>query len=31
MLPDGIHPTAQAQPLILDQVWTVLQPLLISY
>jgi acyl-CoA thioesterase-1 len=30
MLPDGIHPTAAAQPLILDQVWTVLSPLLYS-
>ena len=28
MLDDGIHPTAAAQPLILDQVWSVLQPLL---
>jgi acyl-CoA thioesterase-1 len=28
MQADGIHPTAQAQPLILDQVWRVLQPLL---
>ncbi|NNK33271.1 MAG: arylesterase [Xanthomonadales bacterium] len=28
MLPDGIHPTASAQPLILDQVWSVLEPLL---
>ncbi len=28
MLPDGIHPTASAQPLILDQVWVVLEPLL---
>jgi acyl-CoA thioesterase-1 len=25
---DGIHPTAAAQPLILEQVWAVLQPLL---
>jgi acyl-CoA thioesterase-1 len=30
MLPDGIHPTAAAQPLILDQVWAVLSPLLYS-
>lgn len=28
MQPDGIHPTAQAQPLILEQVWPVLHPLL---
>jgi acyl-CoA thioesterase-1 len=28
MLDDGIHPTAEAQPLILDQVWAVLEPLL---
>jgi len=28
MLPDGIHPNADAQPLILDQVWRVLQPML---
>jgi acyl-CoA thioesterase-1 len=28
MQADGIHPTAAAQPLILDQVWQVLQPLL---
>jgi acyl-CoA thioesterase-1 len=28
MQADGIHPTARAQPLLLDQVWTVLQPLL---
>jgi len=28
MQDDGIHPTADAQPLILDQVWSVLQPLL---
>lgn len=25
---DGIHPTAQAQPVLLDTVWTTLQPLL---
>jgi acyl-CoA thioesterase-1 len=25
---DGIHPTAAAQPLILDNIWPVLQPLL---
>lgn len=25
---DGIHPTAQAQPALLDTVWTTLQPLL---
>ena len=28
MLPDGIHPNADAQPLIVDQVWRVLQPIL---
>ena len=28
MQEDGIHPTAAAQPLILEQVWSVLQPLL---
>lgn len=28
MQPDGIHPNADAQPLILDQVWQVLEPLL---
>ena len=28
-LPDGIHPTAQAQPLILDTVWTKLRPMLV--
>lgn len=27
-LPDGIHPTAQAQPLILDTVWAKLRPML---
>jgi acyl-CoA thioesterase-1 len=26
--PDGLHPTADAQPLILDAVWPHLQPLL---
>jgi acyl-CoA thioesterase I len=26
--PDGIHPTAQAQPLLLDTVWKELKPLL---
>lgn len=25
---DGLHPTAKAQPLILEQVWTLLLPLL---
>ncbi len=25
---DGIHPTAQAQPLILENVWKILRPLL---
>jgi acyl-CoA thioesterase I len=28
MQSDGIHPTAQAQPAMLDTVWAVLQPLL---
>ncbi|WP_017430869.1 arylesterase [Vreelandella jeotgali] len=28
MQDDGIHPTAQAQPRVLDNVWPVLQPLL---
>lgn len=28
MQDDGIHPTAAAQPLILDQVWAALEPLL---
>lgn len=28
MQADGIHPTAKAQPLILDQVWLILEPLL---
>jgi acyl-CoA thioesterase I len=28
MMDDGIHPTAAAQALILDQVWAVLEPLL---
>lgn len=28
MMDDGIHPTAAAQPVILDQVWTVLEPML---
>jgi acyl-CoA thioesterase I len=27
-LPDRIHPSEQAQPLMLDRVWTVLRPLL---
>jgi acyl-CoA thioesterase-1 len=28
MQSDGIHPTAEAQPLILDKVWQQLEPLL---
>jgi len=28
MQADGIHPTARAQPLLLDQVWIIIQPLL---
>lgn len=27
-LPDGVHPTAQAQPLLLDRIWPQLHPLL---
>jgi acyl-CoA thioesterase-1 len=27
-LPDQLHPAAAAQPLILDNVWPVLEPLL---
>jgi acyl-CoA thioesterase-1 len=30
MQADGIHPTARAQPLILEQVWAVLEPLLLQ-
>jgi acyl-CoA thioesterase-1 len=28
MQSDGIHPTADAQPIILDNVWPALEPLL---
>lgn len=28
MQPDGIHPTEKAQPILLDNVWPVLEPLL---
>ncbi len=28
MQADGIHPSAQAQPLLLDRVWPVLEPML---
>jgi acyl-CoA thioesterase-1 len=28
MMDDGIHPTAEAQRLILEQVWSILEPLL---
>ena len=28
MQPDGIHPTAEAQPILLENVWEVLAPLL---
>ena len=28
--PDGIHPNARAQPLLLDNVWPQLSPLLVS-
>jgi acyl-CoA thioesterase-1 len=27
---DGIHPTAQAQPMILDNIWPVLRPMLLK-
>jgi acyl-CoA thioesterase-1 len=27
-LPDGVHPTAQAQPLLLEKIWPQLHPLL---
>lgn len=30
MQPDGIHPAAEAQPRILDNVWTALRPLLVD-
>jgi len=29
--PDGIHPTAEAQPLLVDEIWPRLAPLLESY
>lgn len=28
MQPDGVHPSVEAQPVLLDNVWAVLQPLL---
>ena len=28
MLPDGIHPNTDAQPILLDLVWPALEPLL---
>jgi acyl-CoA thioesterase-1 len=28
MLPDGLHPAAEAQPIILENVWPALEPLL---
>ena len=28
MMDDGIHPTVEAQPVILDAVWVVLEPML---
>jgi acyl-CoA thioesterase-1 len=28
MLPDGLHPAAEAQPMLLDNVWPTLAPLL---
>ena len=27
-LPDRLHPTAEAQPILLDQIWGFLKPLL---
>ena len=27
---DGIHPNARAQPLLLENVWPVLEPLLVA-
>lgn len=30
MQPDGLHPTAKAQPAILENVWPVLEPLLLD-
>ena len=26
MQPDGIHPSIEAQPLLLDKIWTLLEP-----
>lgn len=31
MMADGIHPTAEAQPLILEKVWIQLEPLLMEH
>ncbi len=31
MQSDGIHPTEKGQPLILENVWKILQPLLLTY
>ena len=28
MQPDGIHPNSRAQPILMENVWTTLQPLL---
>ena len=28
MQPDGIHPNEKAQPLLLDNIWSLLEPLL---
>ena len=28
MMPDGIHPTPEAQPLLLENVWGAMEPLL---
>jgi len=28
MQPDGLHPNKQAQPLLMDNVWLTLKPLL---
>jgi acyl-CoA thioesterase-1 len=30
MQKDGMHPNAQAQPRMLDNVWTALEPLLLD-
>jgi len=30
MQPDGLHPTGEAQPLLLENVWVGLEPLLLD-